>query len=104
MDLLLNQVSTNTTDLTSLQVKLDGRVSSHIDVREALLKQKDQQLIGKTQVIGKIRQFLVIGVGIFKLFILNIPVYSSLISKLFKRSSKLRTCKSVNIFEFLHVV
>ena len=47
VDMLLTQVSSNTNDLSSLQVKLDGRVSNHIDVREALLKQKDQQLLGK---------------------------------------------------------
>jgi hypothetical protein len=46
VELLLSQVTNNTTDLSTLQVKLDGRLSSQIDVREALLKQKDKQLIG----------------------------------------------------------
>jgi len=46
VELLLSQVTNNTTDLSTLQDKLDGRLSSQIDVREALLKQKDKQLIG----------------------------------------------------------
>jgi len=46
VELLASQVSSNTVDLSSLGNKLEGKVSTHIDVRESLLKIKDQKIAG----------------------------------------------------------
>ena len=48
MDALLKNVSGNTADLTVLQDRLDERVSRYNDVREEMLKQKDNQLKSKS--------------------------------------------------------
>ena len=46
---LLNQVGVNTTTLSDLQDKLQQRVGRHVDVREALMSKKDEQLEGKLE-------------------------------------------------------
>ena len=40
----MGQISKNTSNLTELQEKVDTKVSKHVDVREALLKKKDEEL------------------------------------------------------------
>ena len=42
----VNQVSVNTSNLSDLQNQLDQRVGKHVDLREAIIKKKDEQLKG----------------------------------------------------------
>ncbi|XP_059099177.1 fas-binding factor 1 homolog isoform X1 [Tigriopus californicus] len=46
VQILLNQVTSNTKDLDHLHDKVEDNLSKHIDVREELLKQKDAQISG----------------------------------------------------------
>ena len=55
IDTLLNQMSLNMDEVQGLRHGLEDRISKHVDVREALLKKKDEQLQGK---IGIFHQFL----------------------------------------------
>ena len=48
-EVLLNQVGVNTTNLSDLQDKLQQRVGRHVDVREALIAKKDEQLESKLE-------------------------------------------------------
>ena len=48
---MLSQVSVNTTNLSDLQDKLQQRVGRHVDVREALIRKKDEQLEGKLPIM-----------------------------------------------------
>ena len=43
-EVLLEQISKNTSNLSDLHDRVEYRVGKHVDVREALLKQKDEQL------------------------------------------------------------
>ena len=45
---LLNQVSTNAANLGDLQNQLDRRVGKHVDIREQIIKKKDDELKGKS--------------------------------------------------------
>ena len=45
---LLNQVSTNAANLGDLQNQLDRRVGKHVDIREQIIKKKDDELRGKS--------------------------------------------------------
>ena len=47
IDTLLNQMSLNMDEVQGLRHGLEDRISKHVDVREALLKKKDEQLQGK---------------------------------------------------------
>ena len=44
---LLQQVTSNTKDLDHLHERVEERLNKHVDVREELIKQKDQQIKGK---------------------------------------------------------
>ena len=44
IDMLLNQMSSNMDEVSGLRQGLEDRLSKHVDVREALLKKKDEQL------------------------------------------------------------
>ena len=48
IDTLLNQMSLNMDEVSGLRQGLEDRISKHVDVREALLKKKDEQLQGET--------------------------------------------------------
>ena len=43
-EVLLGEIGKNTSNLTELQDRLEYKVSKHVDVREALLKKKDDEL------------------------------------------------------------
>ena len=45
---LLNQVSTNAANLGDLQNQLDRRVGKHVDIREQIIKKKEDELKGKS--------------------------------------------------------
>ena len=45
---LLNQVSTNAANLGDLQNQLDRRAGKHVDIREQIIKKKDDDLKGKS--------------------------------------------------------
>lgn len=55
IDALLHQMTSNMDEVVGLRTGLEDRLSKHIDVREALLKKKDEQLQGK---IRKQNRFL----------------------------------------------
>ena len=46
LDALLGQMTSNMDEVTNLRRGLEDRLSKHVDVREALLKKKDEQLQG----------------------------------------------------------
>ncbi len=43
---LLSQVSTNTRDLDQLQDRVDKTLARHVDVREEIIRKKDEQIQG----------------------------------------------------------
>ena len=45
---LLNQVSTNAANLGDLQNQLDRHVGKHVDIREQIIKKKDDEMKGKS--------------------------------------------------------
>ena len=45
---LLNQVSSNAANLGDLQNQLDMGVGKHVDIREQIIKKKDDELRGKS--------------------------------------------------------
>ena len=47
MDALLGQVSPNTKDLGGLQERMDANLSKHMDVREEIIKQREQTIKGR---------------------------------------------------------
>ena len=44
IDMLLNQMTSNMDEVAGLRQGLEDRLSKHVDVREALLRKKDEQL------------------------------------------------------------
>ena len=46
LDALLGQMTSNMGEVTNLRLGLEDRLSKHVDVREALMKKKDEQLQG----------------------------------------------------------
>ena len=46
LDALLGQMTSNMDEVTNLRIGLEDRLSKHVDVREALMKKKDEQLQG----------------------------------------------------------
>ena len=52
IDTLLNQMSLNMDEVAGLRHGLEDRISKHVDVREALLKKKDEQLQGNHFLLG----------------------------------------------------
>ena len=52
IDTLLNQMSLNMDEVQGLRHGLEDRISKHVDVREALLKKKDEQLQGKISTLS----------------------------------------------------
>merc|ERR1712066_389030 len=44
LDALLGQMTSNMDEVTNLRIGLEDRLSKHVDVREALMEKKDEQL------------------------------------------------------------
>ena len=50
---LIDKVNINTSNLSDLQNQIEKRVGKQVDIREAILKKKDEELKGKISVLSK---------------------------------------------------
>ena len=54
---LIDKVNINTSNLSDLQNQIEKRVGKQVDIREAILKKKDEELKGKISVLSKKKAF-----------------------------------------------
>ena len=54
---LIDKVNINTSNLSDLQSQIEKRVGKQVDIREAILKKKDEELKGKISVVSKKKAF-----------------------------------------------
>ena len=54
---LIDKVNINTSNLSDLQSQIEKRVGKQVDIREAILKKKDEELKGKISVLSKKKAF-----------------------------------------------
>ena len=54
---LIDKVNINTSNLSDLQNQIEKRVGKQVDIREAILKKKDEELKGKISVLSKKKGF-----------------------------------------------